>query len=294
MRISEFKTRAWAGRKRADQYHESTAKAPRIFQLVRHDLYIRYIQRYAEPGASLVDLGCGSGLIAIALHDLGYKIVACDVSEGMLAKLADDRGERDIELRQGSGFAIPARDEEFDMVLSRMFIQHFPNWPQVLREKARVTRPGGIILFDFGSREHVMACDPNLGATDDFPYCNREEDAAKFYAVADEQEMHYRAAECGLEVVEIAPYGLLLNNAFLWKRLHADGIREFNDRVDQLLQSEMAKELLLTIEESVLPLLPKSVCYGNITVLRRLDRPVAASKSARGWFSRLVPWRIFR
>lgn len=287
MQISQFKTGAWQGRERAEQYHRGTVSAPEIFTRMRHDLYLRYIRRHAAPGARILDLGCGTGLIAIALHDLGYKVVACDVSAGMLEKLADDKGGRDIELRRGDGFAVPAADGEFDMVVSRMFIQHFPDWPKVLGEKARVTRPGGTVLFDFGNREHVMACDPNLGAADDFPYSNSENDAGKFYAVADSQEMRDRAAECGLEVVEIAPHGLLLYNAFLWKELGADGIRDFNTRLDRLLASDEANELLMTIEETVLPLLPKSVSYGNITVLRRPGPPMAPRKPHKGLFSRL-------
>jgi 2-polyprenyl-3-methyl-5-hydroxy-6-metoxy-1,4-benzoquinol methylase len=284
MQISQFKTGAWEGRERAEQYHRGTVGAPGIFQRMRHDVYLRYIQRHAAPGARILDLGCGTGLIAIALHDLGYKVVACDVSAGMLEKLADEKGERDIELRRGDGFAIPAADGEFDMVVSRMFIQHFPNWPQIVAEKARVTRPGGIVLFDFGNREHLMACDPNLGAADDFPYSNSEKDAGKFYAAADAQEMRARAAECGLDVVAIAPHGLLLYNGFLWKKLGADGIREFNARLDRILASDEATELLLMIEEAVLPLLPKSVCYGNITVLRKVGA-AAAAKPHKGMFS---------
>lgn len=285
MQVSQFKTGAWQGRERAEQYHRGTVTAPEIFTRMRRDVYLRYIQRHAPPGARILDLGCGSGLIAIALHDLGYKVVACDVSAGMLEKLAEDKGDRDIELRRGDGFSIPAADGEFDLVVSRMFIQHFPDWPQILAEKSRVTRPGGIVLFDFGNREHLIACDPNLGAADDFPYSNSEAEAGKFYAVADEAEMRRRAAECGLEVVEIAPHGLLLYNGFLWKKLGGDGIREFNARLDRILASAEASELLLMIEETLVPLLPKSACYGNITVLRRGGGPAVAAKPQRGMFS---------
>jgi SAM-dependent methyltransferase len=291
MEVSRFKTGAWQGRERAEQYHRGTVGAPEIFTRMRRDVYLRYIQRHAPPGARILDLGCGTGLIAIALHDLGYRVVACDVSAGMLEKLADEKGDRDIELRRGDGFAVPAADGEFDMVVSRMFIQHFPNWPQILREKSRVTRTGGIVLFDFGNREHLLACDPDLGIADDFPYSCSEKDAGKFYAVADGQEMRERAAECGLDIVEIAPHGLLLYNAFLWKKLGADGIRDFNARLDRLLTSDEASELLLAIEETLVPLLPKSVSYGNITVLRRVAGVIAPAKpyaSGLSWWRRAL------
>ncbi len=266
---TKFKSGAWASKESADRYHENTIATPKIFQLIREDLYIRYVQRHAKPGARILDLGCGSGLVSIKLHDLGFKIVSCDISQGMLDKLAEERGARDFELRRGSGFDIPAKDGEFDMVISRMFIQHFPDWPKVLREKARVTSPGGIVLFDFGNREHVDACDPNLGKGDGFPYCTDKKKAGSFYAVASEAEMRGEAGKCGLDVVEIAPFGFLLYNGFVWKSLGAAAIPAFNDELDQLLSNESARELMLFIEERVLPLLPKSTAYGNLTVLRR-------------------------
>lgn len=269
MSTSDFKSGAWVSKESADNYHKNTVVAPKIFGLVREELYVRYVQRFAQPGARILDLGCGSGIVSVKLHDLGYNVVSCDISQGMLDKLVEKRGQRKFELRLGSGFKIPAADGEFDMVISRMFIQHFPNWPEILREKARSTRDGGIVLFDFGNLEHVKACDPDLGLRDGFPYSIDSNIPEKFYAVADLKEMHEHAMRCGLEVVEISPNGLLLYNGFVWKALGAAGIPDFNARLDRILESEGARELLFLIEEQVLPLLPKSTSYGNMTVLRR-------------------------
>lgn len=271
MKISEFKTSAWQSQQAADAYHENTVAAHFLFKLIRQDLYLRYIQRYAQSGAKILDLGCGSGLVSLALHDLGYEVIACDASQEMLNRLSKERGRRQFELRLGNGFNIPARDGEFDMVISRMFMQHFPNWPMILAEKARVTRSNGIVLFDFANNEHVQACDPELGYDDDFPYCANQEKPEKFYAVASEQEMCDQAVKCGLEVVGIIPNGLLLYNAFVWKKIGAQGINELNSKLDKLLKNDQARELLFLIEESFLPHLPKSTTYGNITILRRMD-----------------------
>ena len=68
---AEFKTNAWKEKASADRYHESTASAPESFQLIRRDLFVKYLQSFAKPGQKILDLGCGSGLIATMLHDLG-------------------------------------------------------------------------------------------------------------------------------------------------------------------------------------------------------------------------------
>jgi ubiquinone/menaquinone biosynthesis C-methylase UbiE len=269
VQVSEFKTSAWQSQERASSYHELTIAAPRLFQLLRHDLYLKYIERFAFPGAKILDLGCGTGLLSVPLHDRGYKIVACDVSQAMLNLASANFGARAIETRLGSGFTIPARDGEFDMVISRMFMAHFPDWVQILREKARVTRAQGSVIFDFGNREHVSSAGRNGGCDQDFPYSTDVNVPEKFYAVASEEEMHVAAAECGLEVVTIIPHGLLLNNMNFYGAVGRTGVDEFNAKLDGVLQHEKARELVLLLEESFVSRLPKHTTYGNVVVLRR-------------------------
>jgi ubiquinone/menaquinone biosynthesis C-methylase UbiE len=269
MPISELKTNAWQSKETAELYHVRTAGAHRLFQTIRHELFLRYIQRYANRGMKVLDLGSGSGLLSVALSDLGYEVVACDVSQAMLDKLASEKGNRKIELRLGNGFKIPAAEEEFDLVVSRMFLQHFPDWPAILKEKARVTRAGGAILFDFGNREHVTAAS-NPRIIEEFPYDAETDVPTKYYAVATEEEMRRTAAACGLSVMAIIPHGLMLNNAHLWNALGRQGVEDFYNKLDHLLEDEQARQLLLFIEESFVSLVPKELTYGNVTVLRKV------------------------
>ena len=266
--ISIFKTGAWKSKESAELYNSRTATAHRLFQVVRHELFIRYIQRYASQGAKLLDLGSGSGLLSIALCDLGYKVVACDVSQAMLNKLACAKGERKIELRLGNAFRIPADVEEFDIVVSRMFLPHFPDWPIILKEKSRVTREGGIILFDFGNREHLTT-PSNLEIAEEFPYHAETGNPSKYYTVASEEEMSQAAAMNGLSVIATIPCGLLLNNVHLWNAVGRQGVEEFYDKLNSLLEHKPARELLVFIEESFVSIAPKYLTYGNLTVLRK-------------------------
>ena len=269
MPISELKTNAWQSKETAERYHAGTVGAHRLFQIIRHELFLRYIERYVNRGRKVLDLGSGSGLLSVALSDLGYEVVASDVSQAMLDKLESEKGNRNIEMRLGSGFKIPALNEEFDAVISRMFLQHFPDWLAILKEKARVTRPGGIVLFDFGNREHVAAAS-NPRITAEFPYDAETDVATKYYAVATEEEMRQAASESGLSVVAIIPHGMMLNNAHLWNAIGGQGVEEFYSKLDRLLGNEQARQLLLFIEESFVSLAPKHLTYGNVTVLRKI------------------------
>lgn len=267
--LTAFKTAAWQTKDAAEIYHSRTLNAPELFQIVRHDLFLRYVQRYAPAGARVLDLGCGTGLLSYALYDLGYDVVACDASQAMLDQLSAGGGDRKIELRLGNGFDIPAATGEFDLVVSRMFMQHFADWVLILREKARVTRSQGRVLFDFGNREHVELSFPNPVFQDDFPYSTDAAVPARYYAVCSEKEMQTAAAECGLEVEAIIPHGFLLNNIHFWNQVGRNGVDDFNCKLNELLADEGARKLLLFMEESFIAKLPKWSSYGNITVLRR-------------------------
>jgi SAM-dependent methyltransferase len=48
-----------------------------------------------------VDLGCGSGLQSLALSELGYRVLAVDISDKLLARLAARIGSRSISIRRG-------------------------------------------------------------------------------------------------------------------------------------------------------------------------------------------------
>ena len=268
-KVRAFKTEAWQARSRAELYHSTTVAAASIFNFVRVDLYLDYLRRFAAPGARILDLGCGSGLISKELAKLGYEVVSCDVSQGMLDVLERERGDLKLETRCGDAYAIPAADGEFDMVVSRMFIQHFVDWPKIVAEMARVTRPGGHVIFDFGNKEHYVAS--GLAEKNDcgFHYNIDPKNPGSYYAVASEDEMRAVVGKLGMETVEISPTGLLFCNGFLYKKFGAEGVAKFDAELGELLRHEAARDLMTLLEKDLMPLLPKSVTYCNITVLRK-------------------------
>ena len=48
----------------------------------------------------------------------------------------------------GDAEAIEAADASFDVVVDYGILHHIPNWPQALKEIARVLQPGGIFYFE--------------------------------------------------------------------------------------------------------------------------------------------------
>lgn len=95
---------------------------------------------------TILDAGCGSGLVGEALHLLGYaRIVGIDLSEGMLEQAAAKGCYDDLQQAM-LGEELEYEDGTFDAVVSAgvMTVGHAP--PECLWELARATRPGGHLV----------------------------------------------------------------------------------------------------------------------------------------------------
>ncbi|MGY1749353.1 methyltransferase domain-containing protein [Modestobacter sp. SYSU DS0511] len=96
------------------------------------------------PGAVLVDLACGGGLMAPHVRRLGYRHVGVDIG---LAGLRIAREHGVIPVR-GSVLAVPLADGCADVVTAGEILEHVDDPGQVLAESARLLKPGGVLVID--------------------------------------------------------------------------------------------------------------------------------------------------
>ena len=97
-----------------------------------------------HPGAVLVDLGCGGGLMAPHVRRLGYRHVGVDIGLPGLTTA----GEHGVSVLRGSVLAVPLADGCADVVTAGEILEHVEDPAQVLTEAARLLRPGGVLVLD--------------------------------------------------------------------------------------------------------------------------------------------------
>lgn len=124
-----------------------------IISFRRHKAWREFAMRRmnVRPGSSAIDLCCGTCDWTIALADAGAaRVVGLDFSEAMLeiGRSKVERGGLDdrIELVHGNAMALPFDDETFDYATIGFGLRNVPDLRQVLREMARVVKPGGLIV----------------------------------------------------------------------------------------------------------------------------------------------------
>jgi ubiquinone/menaquinone biosynthesis C-methylase UbiE len=122
----------------------------------RHEMRYRLVgeatRRHAPPGGVVLDIGCGSALVADQLLDLPLRYVGLDFGGHHIESAA--KRHRDAEgtaLRtsfvRGDGERMPLRDASVDVVVFTEVIEHLVQPELAVWEIARVLRPGGVLVM---------------------------------------------------------------------------------------------------------------------------------------------------
>lgn len=104
----------------------------------------RMIPPAEHPGAVLLDLGCGAGLLPPHVSGKGYRHVGVDINASALAE-ARRHGVQPI---RGDVSALPLRDGIADVVSAGEILEHVTDLPATIAEACRVLRPGGRLVLD--------------------------------------------------------------------------------------------------------------------------------------------------
>jgi SAM-dependent methyltransferase len=94
-----------------------------------------------EGSGTCLEIGCGTGVHATQVRNLGWTPIGVDLSAGMLR-----HARRRLPIAQADAEHLPIRDGSLPAVIAMMVHTDMPAYPAVLREVARVLRPGGVIV----------------------------------------------------------------------------------------------------------------------------------------------------
>lgn len=128
----------------ADAYDDSLPQHVMEHYIIKR---VAYIREHVPPGAKVLDVGCGTGVLAERLLREGYDVTGADPFAAML----EHAQARDARLKtvHAPGQDLPFEDDTFDLTYCIAVMHHIAD-PQDVRETlvemCRVTKPGGLVL----------------------------------------------------------------------------------------------------------------------------------------------------
>jgi SAM-dependent methyltransferase len=131
----------------ADRYDETRRFTPEASRAT-----VDLLEAELRARQPCLEIGVGTGLIALPLHDAGVRMVGLDLSAAMLEKLAEKSGGRPaFPVLRGDATRLPFRDAAFGAAIARHVLHLIPRWQDAVAELVRVVRPGGVLLLNIGT-----------------------------------------------------------------------------------------------------------------------------------------------
>ena len=128
-----------------------------------------HLVRFArvKDGHAVLDVGTGTGVVAITARNMGAKVTGLDLTPALLAQAKENEavaGYDDIAWHEGDAEALPFADESFDVVLSQFGHMFAPRPEVAVSEMLRVLKPGGTVAFATWPGEQLIGRQFSLNA----------------------------------------------------------------------------------------------------------------------------------
>lgn len=132
---------------RAADYYDQTRSLPDETM----DLLVARLLAEIPRDGRCLEIGVGTGRIALPLASRGVHVVGVDISGEMLRRLIEKVGRSAPPLAIADATRLPFRDRTFGSAIAAHVLHLIPAWKTAMDELARVVVPGGVLLASKGA-----------------------------------------------------------------------------------------------------------------------------------------------
>ena len=145
----EIKTavsRYWSGRAAGFDL----APSHNVLTEAQHQAWLDLLREVAgPPPLTVLDVGCGTGFLAMRMAELGHTAVGIDLAEEMLAAAQQKAASSGLPVtfQRGDAEAHPPDGAPYDVILERHVIWTLPQPREAVQAWCELLKPGGLLIL---------------------------------------------------------------------------------------------------------------------------------------------------
>ena len=116
----------------------------------QHQAWLDLLREVAgPPPLTVLDVGCGTGFLAMRMAELGHTAVGIDLAEEMLAAAQQKAVSSGLPVtfRRGDAEAPPPDGAPYDVILERHVIWTLPQPKEAVQAWCELLKPGGLLIL---------------------------------------------------------------------------------------------------------------------------------------------------
>jgi len=110
--------------------------------------------RFSQP-VSVLDIGCGAGMLANALAKEGHQVTGIDLSQSSLEIARTNDASGTVDYRHASAYSLPFSDASFEVACAMDVLEHVEEPKKLIAEASRVLKPKGVFFFHTFNRNFL-------------------------------------------------------------------------------------------------------------------------------------------
>ena len=113
-----------------------------------YDLTQQAILEEVKPGSRVLEVGCGTGIVSLAIAPHAGEVIGVDLSPRMIQQAkfkAREVNLQNLSFQEADAYELPFDDESFDLVLLTNLLHVVAEPDRALKESRRVLRAGGTL-----------------------------------------------------------------------------------------------------------------------------------------------------
>lgn len=148
---------------RWDDIYCKVEKVNDLVQIERKNFAITFLKKYTETGSSVLDAGCGTGVVSMEAVRSGFSVKGVDIAGEMIEHCRQNLQKSNVRKNEcefvcGDVSDCHFKDGHFAAILALGFLEYHKDEGAILRELNRILRSGGVLIVSGPIRYSISNC----------------------------------------------------------------------------------------------------------------------------------------